>query len=465
MLAAFVVAAFAIAHYATASEADKTASATLAPCPPMGWNSWDSYGLTITESQFRENVGVLATQLKPYGWNYAVIDEGWFLKNPLDRETPGKLQFEIDKHGRYIPVAARFPSAVKQGENTGFTELGSYVHSLGLRFGIHIVRGVPRQSVTSNLPIAGSSFRTQDAADTTDPCPWDPTNWGVRDTPAGQAWYDSLLNQYATWGVDYLKVDCVSDHPYKQAEIHMLHQAIRKTGRPMLLSLSPGPTSAGHAQELMRYAQMWRVSDDLWDYWDAPKGAIRDQFPLAAGWVPFANPGHWPDLDMLPLGYLGPLPGEGEARMTRLTHDEQRTLMTLWSMARSPLVLGANLTRLDPWTASLVTNREVLAVDQFSHDQMQQSREHDLISWTSKGLGDRAYLALFNAGDTPRSLHHGLDFYGFAGSSYVLRDLWAQQTLGAMTSVDVEVPPHGCVLYQLTPVTVALRKDKARPPQ
>lgn len=232
------------------------ASMQLAERPPMGWNSWDSYGLTITESQFRDNVAVLAGTLKSFGWNYAVIDEGWFLKNPLDRPTPDKLAFELDENGRYIPVPARFPSALNEGKNTGFAALGTYVHSLGLKFGIHIVRGIPRESVSRNLPIAGGHFRAEDAADTSDACPWDPTNWGVRDTPAGQAWYDSLLKQYAAWGIDYLKVDCISDHPYKPSEIRMIHRAIGKTGRPIVLSLSPGPTSPGVAKELTSDAQM-----------------------------------------------------------------------------------------------------------------------------------------------------------------------------------------------------------------
>ncbi len=125
----------------------------------MGWNSWDAYGLTITEQQFRDNVDVLSKRLKAFGWNYAVIDEGWFLKNPLERPTPDKLTYEIDANGRYIPVVARFPSAMQGGMNTGFAGLSTYVHAQGLKFGIHIVRGIPRQSVAQSLPIAGSRYK------------------------------------------------------------------------------------------------------------------------------------------------------------------------------------------------------------------------------------------------------------------------------------------------------------------
>ncbi len=425
-----------------------------AATPPMGWNSWDAYGLTITEPQFRENVDVLAKTLKPLGWNYAVIDEGWFLKNPLERPDPDKLAYEIDASGRYIPVPARFPSALVAGSNKGFAALGAYVHAQGLKFGIHIVRGIPRQSVKQNLPIAGGGFRAADAADTSDPCPWDPTNWGVRDTPAGQAWYDSLLRQYANWGVDYLKVDCISDHPYKPGEIRMLHKAIVKSGRPMVLSLSPGPTSPGIVAELQPYAQMWRISDDIWDYWTNTRHfprSLHDQFELVAAWAPYAHPGSWPDADMLPFGYLGPVPGDGEARQSRLTHDEQQTMLTLWSIARSPLILGANLTRLDEWTTGLITNGEVLALDQRSHDGRQVAREGNAVAWTAQGEGDVRYLALFNLNDKDKTIVRSYDFYNLPAKRYRSRELWSHTDRGVASAINVTLPPHACLLFELTP--------------
>src|SRR3954452_7100161 len=237
----------------------------IALTPPMGWNSWDSYGLTITESQFRDNVLVLRSRLAPYGWTYAVVDEGWFFPFPEARPHPEQLRYQFDGFGRYVPVPGRFPSAASSTasaridgqstidrENAGFTRLGDWVHAQGLKFGIHIVRGIPRESVRMNTPIENSRFVAQEAADQSDACPWDPTNWGVRDNDAGQAWYDSLINQYARWGVDLLKVDCISDHPYKGSEIRQIRRAIDKVHRPMVLSLSPGPTALSHAAEVGR---------------------------------------------------------------------------------------------------------------------------------------------------------------------------------------------------------------------
>jgi alpha-galactosidase len=420
----------------------------------MGWNSWDAYGLTITEPQFRDNVDVLAKTLKPFGWEYAVIDEGWFLHDPLKQMTQKDLDYLLDQNGRYLPVPDRFPSALVDGKNTGFAALGAYVHSRGLKFGIHIVRGIPRVAVAQNTAVAGSKFHAQDVADTSDPCPWDPTNWGVRDTPAGQAWYDSLLAQYATWGVDYLKVDCISAHPYRPGEIRMIHQAIEKSGRKIILSLSPGPTPPSLAEELVPYAQMWRISDDIWDYWrnseEFPR-SVYNQFDLTAGWAPFAKVGTWPDADMLPVGYLGPHPGFGQPRESRLTEDEQRTLITLWAIARSPLIIGANLTRLDERTSKLLTNADVLAVNQSGKDQRMAVREGDLIGWTSKGAEGVRYLALFNASDKSKSVAQSYDFYNLPGKAYRSRELWTNTDHGKTDGVKVTLAPHSAVLLELTP--------------
>lgn len=462
---------------AGAAQGQATSPVKVAASPPMGWNSWDAFGLTITEQQFRENVTVLATRLKPLGWNYAVIDEGWFFYNPEDRPHPELLKYALDRNGRYVPVAARFPSAGKAagepsaGEGTklsaaigetSFKPLADFVHAQGLKFGIHIVRGIPRAAVERNLPIwspgGASSFNTQDAADTSDACPWDPTNWGVKDTPAGQAWYDSLVAQYAEWGVDLLKVDCISDHPYKADEIRMLRKAIDKTGRPIVLSLSPGPTNLSHAEEVVRLANMWRISDDIWDYWTTTKPfpqSVFSQFARLAAWAQYAGPGHWPDADMLPLGELRPVPGEGKPRSSRLTAAEARTQMTLWSIARSPLILGANLTLLDPPTLSLITNPDVIAVNQEATASREVLHSGDMIAWTGDlpaGFpgGYTTALAFFNTGESPQAVKSSFEAYGLDAAAYTIKDVWAGRALGKVNSIEnLTVEPHGAVLWLL----------------
>jgi len=430
----------------------------------MGWNSWDAFGLTITEEQFRANVTVEANQLKSFGWNYAVIDEGWFLKNPEDRPKPELLKYQIDANGRYIPVPARFPSAIAPGaaeDSSSFKALGDWVHSQGLKFGIHIVRGIPRVSVDANLPVAGSTFHAKDVADTTDACPWDPTNWGVQNNAAGQAWYDSLLSQYAAWGVDLIKVDCISSHPYKIDEIRMIRRAIDKTGRPMVLSLSPGPTSLDNAAEVADVAQMWRISDDFWDVWsksnnnsDAFPQSVVGQFVKAAAWAQYVKPGNWPDADMLPIGELRPVPGYGQPRTTRLTHTEQQTMLGLWAMARSPLILGANLTLLDEATLRLLTNPDLIRIDQTAIRSGQVMHNGDIIAWTADLPADSPdgsiVLALFNTGESQVVLDSSFEAYNLEAATYRVKDVWTGKTLSKVKSVQsLTLEPHACVLWML----------------
>ncbi len=450
-----------------------TLTGGVAATPPMGWNSWDSYGLTITEAQFRANVDVLRDKLKPFGWQYAVIDEGWFLQNPQDRSTPDKLIYAIDANGRYVPVPSRFPSAGPkyprtQGsmgvgtraeiEQTSFSALGDWVHAQGLKFGIHIVRGIPRASVERNLPIAGSAFHAADAADPSDACPWDPTNWGVRDNAAGQAWYDSLMQQYAGWGVDFLKVDCIADHPYKVSEIRQIRRAIDKAGRPVVLSLSPGPTQLAHAEEVATLANMWRISDDVWDQWAPAPGQAGDfpqsllgQFPRLAAWEPYAKPGDWPDADMLPLGELKPSPGDGQPRPTRLNLAEQRTLVTLWAIARSPLILGANLTLLDPETLALLTNRDVLRVNQTSTHSAEVVHNGNLLAWRADLPGGDKAIAIFNLGDQELTPTVQLSSFGadLAHRDWSIREIWTGGAAVTGHEFLERLPAHGCVMLLL----------------
>jgi alpha-galactosidase len=295
---------------------------SLSSTPPMGWNSWDAYGLTIGEADFKANAAVLA-RMKSLGWTYAVIDEGWYMNNPLVEKLDAR-DYQVDVHGLLIPAVNRFPSAAN---GAGFKPLADWLHAQGLKFGLHIVRGIPKNAVGGNRPIAGSKFHAVEAADPTDTCPWDDGNYGVRDNAAGQAYYDSMFKLYADWGLDFVKVDCIADHPYRPSEIRQINTAIQRSGRPMVLSLSPGPTQLDHAEEVARYAQLWRISNDIWDGWRFPYKNPKEDFPAGvisafdnlAKWAPFVKPGNWPDADMLPFGSLTPHPGWGEPRTSRLT--------------------------------------------------------------------------------------------------------------------------------------------------
>jgi len=450
-LALFII---ALHGYATTADCQPRHGKIIAATPPMGWNSWDSYGRTLNEESIKANARWMARNLKTFGWEYVVVDEGWYLADLEANGNDSHPRFEMDANGRYVPVPARFPSA---GKDFTFKPLADYLHSLGLKFGIHIIRGIPREAVVRNLPIAGSPFHAADAADTADRCPWNAYNYGLNPShPAAQAYYDSLARQYAEWTVDFIKVDCIADHPYKGAEIRMFSEAIAKAGRAMVLSLSPGPTSFDKREEVFKLSQMWRISDDVWDVWYSSKGfpqGVKNQFARAALWAGLARPGHWPDADMLPLGSLRPAAGWGEPRDTRLNHDEQRTLVTLWSIFRSPLIMGGNLVESDAWTTSLLTNAEVIAVDQHSTGNRPAVTTENIVIWVAHAeTGMDSYVAIFNISETVQQVHYTWSDLGLSSAKYRLRDLWERRNTGSAAALDVTVPPHGSILFRAAPI-------------
>ena len=454
-LAALLAFAMACGHFALRAKASPRSGAApedlLAATPPLGWNSWDGYGATVNESQVRANAQWFAKHLRPYGWQYIVVDMEWFVTNPVPEGNAKSAQYSLDEFGRYTPPPSRFPSA-KNGK--GFKPLGDYLHSLGLKFGIHILRGIPKKAVEGNSPIAGSAFHAGDAADTSETCPWNPDNYGIdAEKPGAQAYYDSIAQLYASWGVDLIKVDCISSRPYRGEEIRMLSTALRKAGRPVVLSLSPGPAPIEKTSEMRQYAQMWRISNDIWDLWhstvDYPQGLV-DQFPNVAAWAGVAQPGHWPDADMLPLGYLGPAPGWGKPRPSQLSRDEQRTLVTLWSIFPSPLMIGGDLTHADQWTTGLLTNPEVLAVDQHSAENRVAFTSGDIVIWTAKSSTSNAhYVAVFNLGGAPATVRRSWEELGFDSGEYAVRDLWKHTSLGNSRATDATLAPHASVLYRI----------------
>jgi alpha-galactosidase len=301
--------------------------------------------------------------------------------------------------------------------------------------------------VRQNTPVLGSEQRAVDIADQSSTCKWNPDMFGVDATrPAGQAYYDSLFALYASWGVDYVKVDDLS-RPYdavQRAEVEAIRRAIDKCDRPMIFSTSPGETPLAVGEHVAAHANLWRISDDFWDKWPE----LVAQFKRLHDWTPYRAAGSWPDADMLPLGIIE------FGRKTRFTPDEQRTMMSLWSIARSPLILGADMTKLDEATLALLTNDEILAVNQRSAGNRQLFRTADgLVAWVADvpdAPGAR-YLALFNTRNEAAPVPVKLADLGLAGSARV-RDLWAGRDLPtAETEFAPEIPAHGSALYRVSP--------------
>ncbi|HEY3414923.1 MAG TPA: NPCBM/NEW2 domain-containing protein [Armatimonadota bacterium] len=376
-----------------------------APTPPMGWNSYDCFSYGVTEQQVRDNADFMASRLKKYGWKYVIVDYVWSAP-PVgpgfapQQDAAFQPRLNMDRYGRLLPDEARFPTA-RGGK--GFRALAAYVHSKGLKFGIHLMRGIPRQAVAANVPVFHSGAHASDAADTKSTCGWLNHMYGINtENPAGQEYLDSIFELYAQWGVDLVKVDDLS-YPYHEAEIAGYRKAIDRSKRHIVFSTSPGETPIEAAKHVSANANMWRLLGDLWDDWPGLKHA----FEVCHRWDKVTGPGHWPDPDMLPLGRLrkyGPPTGRADS-MSALSRDEQRTLVTLWCIARCPLMFGGNLPETDAFTMGLITNPEALAVNQRGQNARQLSRKQDQIVWVADVPGSRdKYVALFNAfdpGSTP----------------------------------------------------------------
>ncbi len=365
-----------------------------AATPPMGWNSYDNFGDSVTEAEVRANAKYLKEHLLPHGWQYVVVDYRWYDPAATSYNLGNRVaaRLEMDRFGRLLPAANRFPSAAG---GKGFKALADDLHALGLKFGIHVMRGIPRQAVAAKTPIEGTSFTAADAANTNSVCPWCSDMYGVDAAKAaGQAYYNALYRLYASWGVDFVKVDDLSA-PYSDGEIAAIRKALDQCGRPIIFSTSPGDTPVDRGAHISRNANMWRVSGDFWDGWQH----LKPQFARLNAWTPWRGPGHWPDADMIPLGKIAQRSDDGRARWTRFTKDEQITLMSLWAIARSPLMFGGNLPENDAFTESLLSNDEVLAVNQHSSGNRQLFHKGEQIAWVADAPGGGRYLALFNAGD------------------------------------------------------------------
>ena len=426
-----------------------------ASTPPMGWNSWDAFGTTVTEAQAKQQADIMAERLLPYGWKLLTVDIQWYEPGAAGHDYRENAPLVMDGFGRLQPAPNRFPSAAN---GAGFRPLADYVHGKGLQFGIHLMRGIPRLAVEHNLPVKGTGVRAAEVANRASTCAWNPDMYGVdMSKPGAQAYYDSVFELIASWGVDFVKVDDIS-RPYhdNEREIEAIRRAIDRAGRPIVLSLSPGETALDAAAHVVRHANLWRISDDFWDSWPA----LLSQFKRLAAWNPHQGPGHWPDADMLPLGVI-----DMGRRTTHFTPDEQRTLMTLWSIARSPLIHGGDLTKTDAFTLSLLTNAEVIAVDQASVGNHPLFERDGLVAWVAAVPDSRdRYLALFNTRDpvhlaaAPTPADAGglpvrvtLEELGLRGR-YRVRELWQGRDL-APTDSDVApvVAWHGAVLLRLSP--------------
>jgi len=422
-----------------------------APTPPKGWNSWDCYGAAVTEEEIRGNAQYMAEHLLDSGWDTIVVDIQWSEPGAVSSHYRPFVPLVMDEYSRLMPAENRFPSSAN---GAGFKPLADYVHSLGLKFGIHIMRGIPRQAVHQNTALLGTTQRARDIASTNSICPWNTDMYGIDASKEGaSAYYNSLFELYASWGVDFVKVDDIAASRLYDAhlpEIALIQDAIQHSGRPMILSLSPGPAPLEHAGFFSNHANMWRMTDDFWDHWHL----LLDMFDRCEKWQGKAGNGSWPDCDMLPLGHIGirSVDGGGADRWTRFTKDEQVTMMTLWSIFRSPLFFGGELRDNDEWTLSLLTNRELNHMHETSSNARLLRRKDAEVIWTADGEDGSRYVAFFNIGETTITSSVDLSYYGWDKASYAnVLNVWSGETADISDAiVSGPIAAHGAVLLKLT---------------
>ncbi|HIR14166.1 MAG TPA: glycoside hydrolase family 27 protein [Candidatus Choladousia intestinavium] len=425
--------------------------------PPMGWNSFDYYDANVTEQAIRANAEYMAKYLKPYGWEYIVIDIQWYAYDTgTQREKYEYIPFsqvELDEYGRLLPCPDRFPSSAN---GKGFAPLAEYIHSLGLKFGIHIMRGIARSAAERHLPVKGTNATAAQIANPSSVCLWNPDMYGVSETFEGQCYYDSIIELYASWGVDFIKCDDICNsrtlsggEDAQLGEIRMLSNAIQKSGRPMVLSLSPGPALTDRGSFYANHANMWRLTGDMWDNWEQ----LRDMFDRCEKWAPFVKKGCYPDCDMLPIGRLGK--EFLDERQCRLTYEEQKTMMTLWCITHSPLMLGAELTKMDDRTFSLITQKEVLSLNQnMDHTVLQLYKDERQAVWVSQTSDQKfLYIAIFNFRDKEAEISvtfRQLSDKGIQTDGYTkAADVWEGSEITAENPLSQMVPPHGVKLLKL----------------
>lgn len=343
----------------------------LAIKPPMGWNSFDSYGVYLYEKAAFDNLKVLADKYRPYGYEYFVVDNGWFGEYKL---RPGTI-YSVERHasdvninefGLLQPSSCYFPN--------GFLKLINECHSRGLKFGLHLMRGIPRKAVELNLPIQGTMYHAQDIADTVNVCNWCHYNYGVdMSKPGAQEFYNSLIDQLAAWGVDFIKVDDIVPYP---KEVEALVHAVKQCGRNIIVSLSPGDRVPVEHIDVYKQANMLRVTGDVWD----TQSDIDKCFTAWKKWTGYEEPGFWLDMDMIPFGKLQLMSpatlnkediskstlyaGKGYTRNSELSKEQMKTFITMRALAASPLMIGGDLLTMDAYSDHLLTNPDILACNQ-----------------------------------------------------------------------------------------------------
>lgn len=415
---------------------------------PRGWNSWDCYGAAVTEDVVRKNAEYMAANMKDAGYEYITVDIQWYEPTSVNNEYHPFADVCLDEWGRLIPAVNRFPSAAN---GAGFKPLADYIHSLGLKFGIHIMRGISRHAVAQDLPILGTDGITaRQIAKTASICVWNTDNYGVDpEKPGAKEYYESIFKLYASWGVDFIKCDDICrELPHEETEMVMLSEALRNCGRDMVLSLSPGPAIVDKSELYKQVSNMWRITDDFWDEWPL----LYAMFERAEKWSIHAGNNHYPDADMLPVGAIRQV--YDPDNWTGFTEDEQITMMLLWCVMRAPLIAGGELTKNDEFSLKLLTNAGLMDMHENSRHAHQVFRkkigDNEVVLWTAMKNGgsginyDGQYVVIFNADGEDADIEIDLSELELEGKINAI-DIMTGNNVTCDTSVKCNIKKHSGV--------------------
>jgi hypothetical protein len=427
------------------SPSSPKSTAPVAQTPYMGWSSWSLESTNypgvnptggaswLTEQHVLQQADALATKLEPYGYDYLNIDAGW---------SNG-----FDSYGRPIANPATFPD--------GIAYIANYAHAKGLKLGIYLAVGpAPTAYGNGATPIYGAPSCT--TADIVYPDLRLTNGWNSAykidyASPCAQDYIDSIADEFAGWGVDFLKLDGVGPGSNQgganydnTSDVAAWSAAIKQSGRPMqfVLSWSLSHTDAAVWQE---YSNGWRIDTDVECYCDTLvtwNNSVKVRWDDVVQWIPDAGPGHWNNLDSLDVG---------NGTMDGITDAERQSYMTLWAIEGAPLFSGDDLTQLDSYGLSLLTNKEVIAVDQAGDPAKPVSQASDQQVWYARNADGSYTVALFNLGSSTATVTANWNDLGISGSAQV-RNLWTHANLGtANGSVSASLPEHGSELLRITP--------------
>lgn len=412
--------------------------------PVLGWSSWSFLRKDPTAAKVKAQAQALKDSgLFELGYRYINLDDMWY-------QCPGSQGPNVDSYGRWVIDTARFPP---EGETNGIKALADYLHGMGMKFGIYVTPGISKQAVKKNTSILGTQYTADQIAEPS----VEEANYNCKgmvgidfSKPGAQQYVNSWADMLAGWGVDYIKLDGMFDK--NVPDIKAWSEAIRQSGRPMVLDITQGGYTKAIAPVLMKYANQWEFAPDV-ECYDCEKDGssypltswanIKNRFDYVAEWQPYAGPGGFNDYDSIEVGN-----GENDG----LTPDERKTQMSLWALGASPFILGVDLTNLDPHDLKLLKNKAVLDVDQDGIAAKRIVNDGARQVFAKVRPNDEAIVGLFNTGETAEKVSVDASAVGLAASQhgYLLNNLWTGKKGKTGKLIEAMVPPHGVVLYRVT---------------